>query len=470
MTSVPNHRPPLSGNRYTALLAVAMLLLWSGCDAIRNLVTGPQPRPPAEKVDPRKELPPMDTIQWTDPADPLPPIVTPAEPRIDDIVEEIIPEDPKIFATYEIAVLLPFMTSNRASMPGSISTQRAMAFYHGMLLGLDELRKESINLQLYIRDTEADAGAMRRILNTDRDVSQAHIFIGGARSEEIKVLAEHGRNAQRIVISPFAGASDGIHNNPWFLQVNPGMHSISRTVMQHIARQALNANVTLVAADNQDERSRLKVFEEAYRELPGSGFTRDSLNKYLIPATRGVPHVNVNPYLKKGRVNVFVVPSWSSENMVLALVQELSLKSREYDIMVFGMPQWDRFEQINFDFFEHVNLHIPSPSYTDVFNEDFMSFATTFYERFGYIPDRAACLGHDLIIYTGRMLSKHGIDFRYYLEEEPGDLPHNRFVFRRQIETTSGIFGLQRRQIRHFENEFVDILQYRDYRFQKARH
>jgi len=468
MTSVQNPRPRLNGNKVNIIIAFIMLFSWSGCDAIRSLVVGPQPKPPTE--DPRKpDLPPaMDTIDWAEPIDPLPPVSDlPAEPRVDDAIEDIIPEDPKFFATYEIAVLLPFIADGNTSPPGSIPTQRAMAFYHGMLMGLEELKNQQINLQLYVRDTRGEARSMERILQNDRDVANAHVFIGGARTDELKILADFGKSKGRLVISPFAGGSEGITNNPWYLQANPSINSISKSVFDHINRHIPNASVTLVASRTEDDRSRLKIFNDNYNALNQHGL-KDTLPQYLIEAGRGIPTVNFSKYLRKDKTNVFVIPSWSSENLILAIAQELSLKSRDYDIVVFGMPQWDRFEQINFDFFELINLHIPTPTFIDVFDPKFRKFASDFNDQFGYIPDRAACLGHDLIIYTGQMLKKHGVDFRYHLEASPGNLTYTNFYFQRQVEERSGFLGMRSRQIRIFENEFVDILQFRNHKFQKA--
>lgn len=113
------------------------------------------------------------------------------------------------------------------------------------------------------------------------------------------------------------------------------------------------------------------------------------------------------------RGTIFILPYYAKadESFVNSFLRKLHAdKMEEDDIIVFGMPQWMGFANINSNYLENLHAHISIATYIDVTQPDYQSFKLRFTEQYHTIPDLQAFLGYDLIKWIAHTLLTEGKD------------------------------------------------------------
>ena len=132
------------------------------------------------------------------------------------------------------------------------------------------------------------------------------------------------------------------------------------------------------------------------------------------------------------------------------------------------MPMWIDFEQIDYEFYQKLNVHVSSASYIDETDEKVRQFKRQYFETYGTIPREESYLGYDALNYFGKMLQQYGKEFTQNIDRQPYDVLHGRFEFARIVLEPEK----HKEDLNYFdqlENKFVHILQFRDFQFQPVR-
>jgi hypothetical protein len=257
-------------------------------------------------------------------------------------------------------------------------------------------------------------------------------------------------------------------DNHFYIQVNPSLKSHCEAITKHIRKKHQPENVVLVALDLPEEKARFKYFQDA-NTLIEKGKTGKKFQELLVPEKGTNFHnIDVSKYFKPGATTVFVVPSWSNQTFIYSLLRHLLSKQSEgEDIIVYGMSMWLDFEQIDFEYYEKLRLHVSSASYINNNDERVRQFRRKYFDTYGTVPNEEAFLGYDVMLYFGKMLAKHGKGFPAKLDTSPSDVLHGRFEFNRIVLYPER----HKEDLDYFdqlENTFVHILKFRDFHLQPA--
>jgi len=293
------------------------------------------------------------------------------------------------------------------------------------------------------------------------------LIIGPYRNSSVRVAAEFAKRNQKPVVSPFTPHERITTNNPYFIQMNPGLKGHMRSILTHITQQYATDQITLVGLDNQSERSRLQQFQQVHREMMGTQEV-EPLNEFII--TRENSEEETLPIdttmFVQGRKAIYVFPSWSSERQIYEFLRKINLaKGTDNQLMVYGMPQWQKFEY--YDYYERLNVHLTSAVYLDRYDRRVSTFRTQYLDRFGELPDENAFLGYDTMLFFGRQLGDKGIHFYKVLDQLDDNMMTGYFDFEKQVHNGQAI-DAQIADFDQYENRTLNVIQFKDYRFQKA--
>jgi len=439
--------------RNLRLLAVATALLLPGCNPAKKTTTGPQPGKPAparpsDRPSTRPE--PMDTIRWTTAPNPKPPIGdAPARP----------PETPYAGQAYRLALLLPFLTDQ--ADPGTVPDKSGLAlqFYGGANLALQKLSEEGMNLSVEVFDTQVSDADFQRLLGNPR-LAKAQVVIGPVRPSHVSLLAERIKQTRQILISPESPTMDLTSRNPDFIQTNPSLRAHCAAITRHILRKHRPDAVVLVS--KQKESDRLPFFQAA--NAPGNA----PFAELIVPdAAANFDKIDLARYFKPGRTAVFVLPTWASQDFVMAFLQKLSATKGSNAVEVYGMPQWKNFENIEPMYFATLNVHITAASFVNRDTEEARAFRQAFYAAYGTVPDDNAYNGYDVTLLAGYWLRRYGLSFPQRLTtERPFDGLRGRYQFAQAFSQSPPSATSDRmEQYDYLENTFVHILKFQNYRF-----
>lgn len=387
---------------------------------------------------------PMDTVRWGTPGTTKPPI-GPSGNAGGNTGSTGLPGQ-----TYRIAYLLPFLGSQYDGTAVPEKSRYALQFYTGAKLALQKISEQGgINLVVDIYDTNASDADFQKLLNDSR-LRKASVFIGPVRSSHVSALATWAKTNRKIVLSPESPNSDLTSQNPDFIQINPSLQAHCAAIARYALKNHSNPAVTLVC--KQKEAERLAYFHAANTQT--ARFT-----EWVLPdETTSFSNQNFSSYLKAGRTNVFILPSWSSQDFINAFLRQLKAVKGNARVEVYGMPQWANFESIEPEFFRDLNVHISAASYISYHTAEVKAFQQAFYENTGTIPDEDAFAGYDLTLYTGSLLRQYGLSFPQRLSEEDYAGLHGRYWFTKIFAGGKPDDGTNKMD--YWENSFVHILKY----------
>jgi hypothetical protein len=496
MISVPSRRQPLSGSNILLLFFLPLALSLSACDLFTKVQPGKDPRKDKDILDPiqgRRVFDPetgtyviintaptakMDTVIWKEvPMSTYPPITSEGvffEPGGTGVSEPVA-TDPntgsKLLESYNVVIALPFQT-DRYTAGGQIpaNSSWALNFYSGSKIALDELKAQGLRLNVSVVDTKATEAGMSDLIRRNADLANAHLIIGPYRKETVRLAADFAKQKGSVLVSPYFSGENLTDNNPNYIQVNPSIQTHCEAILENARKNYRPDQIVLVCRGRDVELERLKYFQDAHKQMQMTSFSRDTsaLREFVIAdeGDAGNFRINVQPLIQNKDTLAIIVPSWSSESFINALLQQLSTALAGYsEFTVYGMPQWIEYERIDYALYKNLRLHLTASHHVDRDQWPVQDFQRNYFLRFGAIPAEESYLGYDVTLYFCQMLKKYGTRFQYSLREDAGQGLHTRFEVRGLPVT-----GSSNREIplfRQFENKYLNILQFQDFRFVK---
>lgn len=494
MISAQSLRPRLSGNK--SLILVLLLMGWglSACALFQKADTNTKTNPVGDTLDPiqgRKVYDPetrtyvtveetltekMDTIVWQEVSSATyPPITSSTIPAETGRPSEIINLDKntgsEFFSSYNVAVILPFLTDkfNPASSQIPDNASWALQFYGGLKIALDVLNDEGVNLNVSAIDSKASDQTVSSLVRNNSDLRNAHLIIGPYRRDNVAIIAnELIKQQDNVLVSPYSAVSGISSDNPNYIQVNPTLETHCETIMRHALARYRPENIVLVSKDKPAELARLQYFHDEYKRVMNLRPTTPLREFIIKDESADFNKLNVMPFVSLGDTTVFIVPTWGDEPFVYSLLRKIELsKSPTGYVVVYGMPQWMAFDKIDFSYYEKLHVHISASSYIDPIAPGTQSFRQQYFVKFGTVPSEEAFLGYDVMLYFGRMLQKYGTKFQYSLGKDKFTGLETSFDIEPISAPVTGT-GADRFKVDHFENLYLHILKFEDFQFKPA--
>lgn len=365
---------------------------------------------------------------------------------------------------YNVTLVLPFLANRYDTSSIHPDSKWAIHYYAGAKLAYENLVRDGVRLNVQVKDSEASEAKVNRLKN-DNKFKSSDLVIGPYTRDNTKILADAAKRDQRPLAVPYTALLNLGEDNPNYIQLNPSLESHCRAITRHARERNETENVVLVVRDNDSEVKRLAYFQNENMVIEERDFGVKFTEFIVKDETLDFSKTDISPYIREGKRTVFIVPSWN-EAFVYSILHQLMMKqSIGEEIIVYGMPQWADFDQIDPDFYRNLNVHISSAFYINQGDERVRQFKQKFFDEYGTIPQDEAYLGHDAMLYFGKMLDKWGRDFPKSIDREKFDVLHGRFEFERVVLDPE-----KHKEDLDFydklENQFVHILEFRDFRFQ----
>jgi hypothetical protein len=412
----------------------------------------------------------MDTVKWASLSeDRFPPVTTPSKFPNGAGNETPAPGKPAAkpaAKVYEVRMMLPFLTQRNTPAAADINPESrwGIQFYAGAKLAYQELEAAGTKMNITVNDTETSSDKLTNIQRSELS-SHSNLIIGPYKRDQVNQMASFAKQNKIPLVVPHTAQMGMTSANPYYIQVNPSLKSHCEAILKHARRRFASEDIVLVVRDDPDEKARLKFFQDASATLEGK---REGarLREFIVPGN--LNSISVDAYIRSGRTTVFIVPSWSNEPFVYSLLRQLMIKKSEgEDIVVYGMPMWMDYEQVDFEYYERLSVLVSSVSFVEKTSDRVREFNRRFYEAYGTIPSDEAYLGYDIIHFFGIAMNKWGEGFYEKIDRESYSGLRGKFQFQRVVlEPEKHREDLD--YIDQMENTYVHILQFRDYHFQPA--
>lgn len=405
MISVQSRRLRLNGSR------LVLVCMWSciifSCAGPRHVATPPSPPtvPEEEKIkvyDPKtgteilvpRDAVKVDTIEWT--KDQTPPIVT----------EKVIIKDKPVKKTaYEIAFLMPFNAFNAAMFGEQVNPKlnRFIQYYAGITLAKQWIDSAGIAVSVHSYDATAATTTIDKIIENP-GLKKADVVVGPYEKKDLEVVASYGLQNEVMVVSPWLPSYSIESENPFFIQLYPSLSTHAEAIMQYIHDEMTGKKVFVVARNNASETNRIKLF---------TAFPDVKVAELIISdSSPDLEKTDLHKYLDDDKGTIFILPYYAKtdESFVNSFMRKLHADKDTREAIVFGLPQWIGYSNLNANYMESLSLHLSISFFIDIASQDYATFRANFLRRFHTVPDLNAFLGYDLMMWLADKLSTGGQD------------------------------------------------------------
>ena len=347
----------------------------------------------------------------TPPPDQQTPVDVEAEPEVGEVSD---------FS--KIALLLPFeLDKANPHAPSEADIRRsalALDFYQGFKVGLDALASKGTNFKLNVLDTRDDEAQNVRIAQLE-EVQDAALVVGPVYPKEIQVFGFNARLDSALQISPLAASMPSEFNQPNLVTMTAPLPVHVRALAAHIAGQYRQGDVVILyhTRDNASEQLLTPLKVELRKLQNGSIRVVEVDDEETLEST---VHLNGKNMVVLATTNRYEI------SPILSQLRRLQ-GEMDYDIRLFGHPNWARMAFDAGDGLEALHARITASYFIDKTAANVRRFDQEYRDSFGVTPTEFAYKGYDAASYFGSLLAQYGADYRAHLEDTGYKGLHNAF-------------------------------------------
>ncbi len=428
------------------------ILLFSACFTQKK-ATQPTPVPTTEETN--VYVPPTSETK-EEPQDTIPTLPTTSdEPEKEVVVEEV--------NIWDIAVLLPFNTRlNNLSFDNDTihkKSKMALDFYEGVQIALEELKQEGLKFNIHVYDTESNKDRTKILLNNPK-MKEMDLLIGPLYNKPLEEASNFSRANKIFMISPISPKTSFIQDNPYYINASSDIRTHCDYLFNHFVNESYS-NITLV---HQNKPGDYKLAQHFLKYAPiDSSIERTGSGPYFNQLVLiDKENDTFSSYLSQYQPNIFVVPS-VNEFFVSDVLRRLYSYSDRYEIIVYGMPNWYKFESIDPAYYEGLNIYFTNNFYQNDYSPLVKQFRQRYKSRMNSFPSEYACKAYDIMKYFGQMLNQYkGETFRYGVESTKRTGAFTGFKIEAVFSDTADNINL-------YENKYLHLLNYQNFQLQKKR-
>ena len=346
---------------------------------------------------------------------PVAPVVTPGESAMPTNSElfERINSDAKRKNHLKVAVMLPFMLNG-----GNQGEQmRMVEYYQGVLMAINELKKNGTSFDIHTYDTQNNAATVRQILARS-EMKDMDLIIGPGHATHIPAISAFSEQNKIRLVVPFTSKCDEVFGNPYLYQVNTPQSYLYSEVYEHFLRKFRGNNIIFVdAGDGETDK----------REFIG-GFKQELKDQHIpFREINANSKESIEQALQSGTENILIPTSGSNIALIKLLpylkALKLSWEAEEtpdkYSLHLFGYPEWQTYTTDHLDDFYTFDTYFYTSFYANNLSVSVVNFQKEFrqwyHKEILNTYPKYAILGYETAHYLLKGLSLYGNKLEQHL-------------------------------------------------------
>ena len=346
---------------------------------------------------------------------PVAPVVTPGESAMPTNSElfERINSDTKRKNQLKVAVMLPFMLNG-----GNQGEQmRMVEYYQGVLMAINELKKNGTSFDIHTYDTQNNATTVRQILARS-EMKDMDLIIGPGHATHIPAISAFSEQNKIRLVVPFTSKCDEVFGNPYLYQVNTPQSYLYSEVYEHFLRKFRGNNIIFVdAGDGETDK----------REFIG-GFKQELKDQHIpFREINANSKESIEQALQSGTENILIPTSGSNIALIKLLpylkALKLSWEAEEtpdkYSLHLFGYPEWQTYTTDHLDDFYTFDTYFYTSFYANNLSVSVVNFQKEFrqwyHKEILNTYPKYAILGYETAHYLLKGLSLYGTKLEQHL-------------------------------------------------------
>ena len=413
MTSAQNHPQRSSGNNhiYPALL---LLSAWFGCsqkiqpaltqtDKRETLLFQKDTLKPNQKI-----IQPVDTLHWKDISEQYISIkeplkkATPAKKQVENLTSAF--KD-----AYNIRLFIPL--NSQQYSPNSLSENRFLQFYSGMLLALEDLKKEGASIRVMVEDTGIKNFNINSSWNSSKN-EDIDAIIGPFERDDLKYITSEAASKKVMVISPWQTSTKITTQNPYYIQLKPNLKEHFKRMVEHACTSYRPDQIMVITHTGQEGQSWYNYMNEVCAGYLG---TNENLRHFTVQKDSLIsPNTAFVNVFKSNPPQAVILPyySFNDEQKLYEVVRRLIVDKNNSKVTLYAMPLFLESDKIDFEFYTSFITRVAISDFVDENSYNVRQFKRKYYELFGEICGPDALKGYDVMMFAGKNLFQHGTNFQ----------------------------------------------------------
>jgi len=345
--------------------------------------------------------------------------VKPLVQSVKNTVQSVVNASHK--GVYKIALLLPFYLEENQEMPVNPLEKKkiyprstfAVEFYQGVLVALDSISTEKVKFELLVYDTKGqDSLATFKILSNPV-LKTVDLIIGPLYASNFEKTAKFAGQHNIPIVSPVKLNNKALLGNENVFKIVSSRTSSINQIVRLVTDSFSRDNLVAIQYQNNQESALVDTYIKEYNAaiLRKNDTSRYSPVKKVVVAKSD----DILLQLKPNANNVIFLPTTNSTfitNLFTALITKLN--SKEFSdcvVTLIGLEEWMQFENIDIEYFQRLNVHLPVGQLVDYEDESTKVMIKNYYEKTETYPTNNAFLGFDVASYFGTNFIKTGSVF-----------------------------------------------------------
>ena len=359
--------------------------------------------------------------------------------------------------SYNIALFVPLYLDKMESIkvsdynePGwpekNIRSFSYIHFYEGFMQALDSLKKQGFKADVYVRDTKADTGVVKDLVNKPEFKSYDLIF-GPFRDEALEMVVEKAKPHSINVVSPVSYAMSIVKGNDHLFKLFPPKNYQINRIMEYVADKHREDNLIFVHGSSKGQKQLKNKTQNVLNQKLGIS---DSARPYKTVISDTLAYKKVKDYLDKSKPN-FIFCTHKGEVRINKLVNKLNGVRDDYEIVLFGSNAWESYSSIESKYLNNLKYTSFTEYLIDYSDVRVKKFVNIFTEKYKTWPNKMAFKGFDAAYYFLNGLYYYGEKFPYCLQNMDVFTMHNDFNFKQRKNNA-------------WQNSKIIIYQYRNFK------
>ncbi|MGE0560951.1 MAG: LysM peptidoglycan-binding domain-containing protein [Flavobacteriales bacterium] len=362
-------------------------------------------------------------------------------------------------SVYKIALLLSFYLDENQEITYNVLEKRkiyprstfAVEFYQGVLLALDSLSNDETKFELYVYDTEGQDSLQTMKVLAKPELKTVDLIVGPLYASNFEKAADFARKHNIPIISPVKQNNKVLLGNEAVFKIVPSRSSSINQLVRLVVDSFSTDNLIAIQYQANTESALVDIYVKDYNTaiLGKNDTSRFSpMKKILVTKSEEVAN-----HLKPHANNVIFLPNNNSTfitNLFINLTAKLNSKDfKDCRITLIGLEEWLQFDNIDIEYFQTLNVHVPISQFVDYEDEFTKTVVARYYQKTETYPSNNSFLGYDIASYFCSNLLKYG---KAYM----GDTNNTK--------TVSGQFNFFKTGIESgYENIYTRIVKFDNY-------
>jgi len=242
------------------------------------------------------------------------------------------------------------------------------------------------------------------------------LIVGMLFNRNFEIVASWARKHRIPIVSPISERESQVEGNPMVIKVRPSYTSEGIALAEYLSQNHPYSHTVLTRSWEPEVR---KMGDQIFANCSALG-----LDVSIVDPDSLTKHLNL------GVENVVVVVT-KQKPFALNILSQLTADTMGYEFTVFGLPRWDQFEGMDYQYLQRARAHIFVPAWIDYNDPAILRMVTLFRDRFKTEPDNLAFQGYDVAWYFLNALKDYGSSFTGCLREINIRLLQAMYKFRR---------------------------------------